>query len=265
VSVLAVRKVMDIERLVTWALRDQGLGWVGKERPPREDASDYGTLIDDDRYGSHPTIGLLSDDDATLVKSAIDELPFDARVLVIQYGRSGLRPVWGKEGIGRPQQLRNKRGQPMWRYRDPNNRRGPRSPKYDMLAFSARKERIELERAEYGVWWQALVDLVVPLNNVMETHWAEGPEAPARPWLAIDDSVAVPLDDGEEDEVEGEDDLGVREVTLADVRRAAVGEVVVAPRDWGAPGTGEKPVRGPLTVVYAEPKRQKPVHKKPAA
>ncbi|HEV7344163.1 MAG TPA: hypothetical protein VGN60_00830 [Devosia sp.] len=259
------RQRWDIERLLIWALRDQGLGWVGKERQ-QLDFSDYGTIIDENETGSHPTIGLLSDDDATAVKSAVDQLPFEARVLVIQYCRAALRPPFGEEGIGQPQQMKNRRGQPMWRYADANNRRSARTPRFDMLAFSARKERIAFERAEYAVWWQALVDLVAPLNAVMETHFATGPEAKAQPWLDINDHAASAPDDEtvEEDDADevDEDPEQLREISLPARRRLASEPVQARAQDWGAPGTGEKPVRGPLTVVFAEPAPRKAVQKK---
>lgn len=178
-SAAAVRKEMDIERLVTWALRDQGLGWVGRERG-REDFSDYGTVIDDDGAGSHPSIGLWSDDDAMLVKMAVDELDLEARVLVTQYGRSGLRPDWVEEGYGSVQQLRDSRGRLRWVWDDPKNRAGSKRP---LLGFvGEQRENVDFHRAQYRVWWQGLADIVIPLNGRLERHAATGPEVAREPW-----------------------------------------------------------------------------------
>lgn len=173
------RKEMDIERLITWSLRDQGLGWVGREQV-REDFSDLGTVIDEGHTGSHPNIGLWSDDDAMLVKIAIDALPGDARALVVQYGRAGLRPDWVEEGYGSIQQLKDGRGRLRWVWDDPKNRTGEKRP---MLAFvGEQRESVDFHRAQYGVWWQALTDLVGPLNNALSGYRASGPEAAREPW-----------------------------------------------------------------------------------
>lgn len=173
------RKEMDIERMVTWALRDQGLGWVGRERSV-EDWSDYGTVIDDDHTGSHPGIGLWSDDDAMQVKMAIEQLAPEARALLVQYGRAGLRPDWVEEGYGSVQQLRDSRGRLRWIWEDPKNRTGEKRP---MMGFvGEQRESVDFHRAQYEVWWQGLADIVAPLNNVLATHRATGPDAPRRPW-----------------------------------------------------------------------------------
>lgn len=175
------RDSKDIEQLVIWAMRDQGLGWAGKERA-RDDFSDLGTIIDDDHPGSHPTIALWSDDDAMQVKLAIDQLPAPARMLLVQYGRTALRPDWCEEGYGSYQQLRDGRGRRMWDWEYPESRTGKKTPRLGFVG--EQRETVDFYRAQYGVWWQGLADIVGPLNNVMERHRATGPAADQAPWLS---------------------------------------------------------------------------------
>lgn len=223
---------MDIERLVNWALADQGLGWGG-EAPDRDSFADLGTVIDDEGYGSHPSISLQTDDDALLVKAAIDALPSEARVLVIQYGRTGLRPEGADEVLGEPQQMTNKRGQPMWIYEVPGNRRSARRPMLDMLTWSTRRETIDFDRAQWTLWREALVALIAPLNNRLETHYATGPEAPERPW-----AMPKPVVHGLEREGRVAEpaprELG-SVVSVEQLRDAAQAQVVTRPLNWGAP------------------------------
>lgn len=186
------RETIDIEELVIWALRDQGLGWGGRERSG-EDWTDLGTIIDDTSTGSHPTIALWSDDDAMHVKLAIDGLPKEARVLLVQYGRAGLRPDWCEEGYGSYQQLRygNKL---MWEWSDPVNRTGTKRPKMGFVG--EQRETVDFMRAQYRVWWQGLADLIGPLNNLMERHRATGPAAEREPWRSDSPKPVVFGEDG---------------------------------------------------------------------
>lgn len=232
------RRRMDIERLVNWALADHGLGWAGKERE-RLDASDYGTVIDDERIGGHPTISLLTDDDALVVKAAIDGLPGEAAALVIQYGRLGLRPEGADEAIGEPQQMRNRRGQLMWEYEVPGNRRSRRRPLIDHLAFSAHREGVLFARAQWTLWREALIALIAPLNNRLEGHYATGPEAPERPWelprpvyhgidpVEVERTVAPVLPDRVRRAMAGK--------TVDDLRVAASAPVLTRPLNWSVP------------------------------
>ncbi|GGF38393.1 hypothetical protein GCM10011321_31640 [Youhaiella tibetensis] len=250
----ATRKRMDVERLITWALRDQGLGWVGKERV-REDFSDYGTLIDDGGYsGSHPTIGLLCDDDAEAVKYCIDyELPREAGALVIQYGRAALRPeASDSDPVKEPLRARN--GKPRWHYAIPGDTKSRKlAPMMDEHKYSAECELVEFQRAQYGLWWQALVDLVPVLNRRLDRHYATGPDAPKEPWLVsapIEPQAVVADADGDVDV----DDEPVS-ISLDERRRAAGAHVRSVAGDWGAPGAIEPAGKGPLTIVYAAPEK----------
>lgn len=174
-----VREQRDIEHLVIWALRDQGLGWAGKERV-RDDFSDLGTVIDQRGAVANPSISLWSDDDAMLVKKAIDQLPAKAGAMVMQYGRAGLRPDWCEEGYGSYQQLKDGRGRLLWEWSDPIHRRGKRTPRKAFVG--EQRETVDFHRTQYLVWWQGIADIVAPLNQVLESYQATGPAAPQAPW-----------------------------------------------------------------------------------
>lgn len=225
------RQSMDIEDLTIWALRDQGLGWVGKEQAPREDLSDLGTIIDENHTGSHPSISLWSDDDAMHVKMAIDQLPIEARLLVVQYGRAGLRPDWVEEGYGSIQQLRDSRGRLRWIWDDPVNRTGGKRP---LLGFvGEQRENVDFHRAQYRLWWHALDDIVQPLNNVMLKHLATGPAVPREPWAESPVGV-VYGDDGRVMEF-AKPNAKVTEMSLEALRDKANAPVMTRATDWSVP------------------------------
>ena len=225
------RQRMDIERLVNWALADQGLGW-GTREVVHDSFADLGTVIDDTGSGSHPTIALLTDDDALVVKAAIDGLPGEANVLVIQYGRAGLRPEGADEVLGEPQQMVDKRGRPRWIYDNPSNKRGPKKPMFDMLTWSTRREAIAFDRAQWTLWREALIALIAPLNVRLETHYATGPEAPERPW-----EMPRPVVHGIETQRLSEP--AAREqgsvVSVDRLRDAAQAPIQMRPLNWGQP------------------------------
>lgn len=172
---------MDVERLVSWALSEQGLGWSS----PGANGTGWealGTRVDTSSWGAPPpSPSLMTDDDAVVVRQVIDALPTEAAMLVIQYGRIGGRPDWCEEGVGHYQQMRNKRGQLMWDYINPKNRRGLREPRLEWVGL--RQEKVDWYRAQYQLWWVALHDLVEPLNARMENHIATGPAVSVAPWI----------------------------------------------------------------------------------
>ncbi|MET3925564.1 hypothetical protein [Devosia sp. 2618] len=230
-TVLAVREKRDIEQLVIWALRDQGLGWAGKERV-RDDFSDLGTIIDDDNHGSHPTIALWSDDDAMQIKLAIDQLHQEARALVVQYGRAALRPDWCEEGYGSYQQLVDGRGRKLWDWDDAKNRQGNRRPRMGFVG--EQRDTVNFHRAQWHVWWQGLADIVSPLNAVMARHEATGPAVGHSPWL--DDSakpVVFGPDGSPLDQVIRSPKVSVEAVET--LRARASDPIAGRANDWSAP------------------------------
>lgn len=223
-----VREQRDIEALVVWALRDQGLGWAGKDRPSKADETDYGTIID---TGSHPNMGLWSDDDAMAIKLAIDGLSETARALLVQYGRAGMRPDWCEEGYGRYEQARHGK-RLKWEWSDPVNRTGTKRPK---LAFvGEQRETVDYHRAQWGVWWQGLADIVAPLNEVMEGHEASGPAVERRPW---DSDSAKPVVFGPDGKplAENKPKPKVAAESVEAVRLRASAPIQAQANDWGDP------------------------------
>lgn len=174
-----VRQRLDVERLVTWALRDQGLGWGGGDAISW---MDLGTLIDSSPSSGAPSPALMDDDDALIVKAGIDGLPMGAQALVVTYGRTGLRPDWADEGEGHLEQARDGQGRRRWIWDDPTNRTGDRRPMMQFVGLS--REQVASERSAYARWWDGLSALVAPLNDRLRSHEASGPQAPREPWLA---------------------------------------------------------------------------------
>jgi hypothetical protein len=216
---------VDIERLVTWALRDQGLGWSGNDSfNAASQIALLGTIVDTSPGGSHPNIGLWSSDDALLVKSAIEGLPREAGALLFRYGRAGLRPEYGAEGEGRWEQDVDGGGRLRWDWDDPVNRTGERRP--HMVFVGTDPEVIEAERAEYGLWRQGLADIVGPLNAKLAEHVATGPVASVTPWL---DAPRVILGVAEVEEVRK-----VRDEPAADKRARAQDLAQGRATDWSA-------------------------------
>ena len=196
-----IKQSIDIERLVTWALRDQGLGWTGDLSGGDSLAglAELGTRVDSSSSGGLPPpgVGLQTSDDALDVRRAIDQLPTDARVLVILHGRIGTRPEWGEDGYGLPAQLLNKRGQKRWLYRDPRSQRGKVGPALDWRAYDHHIAQIDFERAQWTVWREALVALRVLLVTTQKHHEPSGPLVLAAPWVSIEDEGPIDVPYGQ--------------------------------------------------------------------
>lgn len=175
-----VRQGLDVERLVTWALREQGLGWSAAG------GRDWGwqvlgTRVDSSSWGAPPpSSDLCTDDDALLVRQAIERLPAEAAALVLVHGRTGTRPDWCEEGEGAWVQERDGQGRPRWDWADPINRTGEKRPR---LVFEGlRPELVRFHRAQWTLWREGLIALVDPLNRAMERHEALPPTVAAAPW-----------------------------------------------------------------------------------
>ena len=186
-------ETLDVEQLVTWALRNQGLGWAGSDAPGA-DWADLGTRVDTSNRWSvpAPSAALQTDDDALVVRACIDRLPPEAAALVVQHGRVGGRPDWCEEGEGKYVQMRDGRGRPLWDWSDPINRTGEKTPR--MVFEGMRPQLVQFYRAQYTAWWEALVALVAPLNAALKTHQVIGPFAPERPWDLPKGAILHPVD-----------------------------------------------------------------------
>ncbi len=171
---------MDVERLVTWALLDQGMGWAmfGDGRS-QTGFADLGTRIDVSGIGA-PTPARMSDDDAIVVRDVILSLEDDAAEIVIRHGRIGDRPDWCEEGVGAWRQKRGKNGHPAWHYERPGDRRSPKKPVMEFVGW--RSEEVDYWRATYRLWWHSLDAMVAPLNARLVRHTATRPSVPLEPW-----------------------------------------------------------------------------------
>lgn len=189
---MAAIETLDVEQLITWALRAQGLGWGGSEAQAAG-WEDLGTRVDTSNRWSvpAPSAALQTDDDALVVRACIDRLPTEAAALVVQHGRVGGRPDWCEEGEGSWVQARDGADRLLWDWSDPVKRRGERTPR--MVFEGMRPELVAFYRAQYTVWREALVALVPALNVALRTHRAIGPFAPARPWDAPRGAILYPV------------------------------------------------------------------------
>lgn len=175
-----LKKNIDIEKLVTWALLNQGLGWdESRKTDSTSEMATYGTLIDRSTIGA-PSPNLQTDDDAWVVKKHIKELPDDVSDFIIRFGRIGDRPDWCPEGVGEYVQKRNKKGDPMWIYDTPGNKRSKKHPLMEWQGW--RQAQVDYWRSSYTLWRRGLVELIEPLNAEMANHIATPPAAPNAPW-----------------------------------------------------------------------------------
>ncbi len=189
-----MKTTMDIEKLVTWALRDQGLGW-SPSAGSGLDVETLGVRIDRSVSYGLPAlgVGLCDSADALAMRAAIDRLPAEGRYLVISNGRIGLRPDWGEEGYGEPVQMTAGNGKLKWVYEDQKNCRGARFPVLDWRGYDAHVRQIDYERASWTLWRESLVALKKALEGTLADHDATGPEAPACPWDGLKDTGPVPV------------------------------------------------------------------------
>lgn len=183
-----MRKKIDVEQLVTWAMLNQGLGWSAGQSAGMS-FMELGTRIDRSSM-SAPSIALQTDDDALIVRSVIEMLPPEDAEMVIRHGRIGERPEWCPDGPGEHRQRRNRRGQPMWIYDNPKNRRSQRHPMMEWIGD--RPEQVAFWRANYRVWWFSLEAIVPELNARLHSHEATGPAAPLEPWAEPEKFIHTP-------------------------------------------------------------------------
>lgn len=232
---------LDIERLVVWALVEQGLGFVGKERVPNPTAEDYGGQIDFTPVQGLPSIALWTSDDALAIKDGIEALPGEMARAVMQYGRAGIRPDWAPEGYGEPEPLLDKRGRPRVEWENPRARKGAKRVLLDHWAHSRRKATVDFCRLEWAVWWRGLELLVPVVNARMSEHVATGPAVAKEPWLApLQGELPAAAQrrlkayaDRDEFAPEG---VSEGQVTIEQLREHATSEVRAVATEWG-PGT----------------------------
>lgn len=182
------RERLDIERLVNWAIEDQGLRQAYGDAGSTAGWAELGTRVDGGThdYSGRGLIGGAAHHDAVILFEAISGLPPEAAALVLRQGRVGYglfaRPDWCAEGVGGLVQDRTPSGKLCWEYADKAKGRGPRTPR--LIWVGQRPEIVEFCRAQYGLWWEGLRDLVGVVNLAMLEHEASGPAAHPTPWDA---------------------------------------------------------------------------------
>jgi len=192
----SVREKRDIEWLVNWALEKQCI-WSetggGSSEPsgstPLARMMAMGTTV----QGGGGSFGLRwSHPDATVIGNALNAMwgyPDIAELvaLVVQYGRQGKRPDWGKDGIGRYKLATKGNGKVLRRYADKRQQRGLMGFEFEFEGLT--HEEVEAMMLAYAGWWEALGTLKERINPLMTKFEATGPAAPQWPWDHYADSV----------------------------------------------------------------------------
>lgn len=180
---VVLRKRVDVEQIVIWALVDNGLGRGFVDRGGKLDWTDYGGRLDMGSGRGSVALPGLKHEDALRVVGRIQALPAPEMAdVVIRHGRTNCRPDWCEDGVGHMEIKTNKRGQVEWHYERPGDTKSRKlEPKRIWVGETA--ERVEWYRAQYDLWWLSLEALVVPLNEVLVAHQATGPAAPREPWV----------------------------------------------------------------------------------
>ncbi|WP_196258581.1 hypothetical protein [Pelagibacterium limicola] len=185
------KETMDVERLVTWAMVEQGLGWAmsGGGSGARTGYAALGTRIDGGTIGP-PSISLLSDDDAVIVRDAIVALDERVGELVLRHGRTGTRPDWCEEGPGYWRQKTGANGHPAWHYAKPGDRRSQRTAVMEFIGWP--EKDVVRWRKDYTDWWDGLAGLVDIVNGRMASHEATGPRVSRTPWEEEKRAILTP-------------------------------------------------------------------------
>ena len=193
-------EVIDVERLVVWALRDQRAGEivdgpVGLEAAeaaaagaPRRRVSTCGCaavervleLGADIRVvgrGGAPTPGCSGDAEA--VWAAVVGLAGERSRLVREHGRLGSRPDWVPRGARRGP-VWERGAVPVVRYDGNRHKIAP----WCALGWAVPREYVEARRASWGVWREGLAMLRRTLDRGggLRGFVVLGPAVPARPW-----------------------------------------------------------------------------------
>lgn len=198
---------VDIEALVGWAYRVQcvdrmaglmDVAW-GEAGPSFRSAThamlDFAALgvRVDSSPGFVVAMGATAQDDALVIHDAVLRLPAEAFALVIAHAKGGSRPPW--HGIEAEALVAD------------TDRRGrvrvmlgtDRRPVACCLRHKVDPALVEFSRAQYVVWWEALVVLAGELAGRLEGSQPLAPSAPREPWFLpplvyVEDGSMIPLD-----------------------------------------------------------------------
>ena len=184
-------KPMDIEHLLRWTYRDElvkGGDIISSSFGIVIRLGQLGTIVDD-QFGSNnklPPIFGEPHPDAFVVDRYARQLPYPASPLVIGHASAGTRPHWYPNPI-RVLPIRD--GSRVRIIGECKGRDRYTLGSHCPLRFDPPLATVAHARAEYAVWFGALVHLVVVLSGRLGAHVATYPQASPKPWQTPD---AVP-------------------------------------------------------------------------
>lgn len=176
----AMRERRDIEWLVNWALEKQGLG----RRDGEGSSGGLGVKVDSSHYRND---GKWVSEDAQVIHDQLQLMIADKRTaaaasLVAHYGRTGMRPDWGKDGSGRWQLVRRNEGTGAARRRYDDQRKGNKVIGFEFEWVGNTVEEMERMMLEWLAWHAALDDLKNAINSKLRDYVATGPAVQEAPW-----------------------------------------------------------------------------------
>ena len=185
-------KPIDVERLLHWAYRDElvkGGDIVSSSFGIVIRLGQLGTVVDNDQFehvGKLPPIFGEPHPDAKLIEREVNRLPYPAKPLVILHASAGTRPNWYAQPI---RVLPMRDGSRVRIIGECKGRDRYSLGSYCPLRFEPPLATVAHARAEYGLWFGALVHLAVVLGRRLAEHVATYPAASPQPWQTPD---AVP-------------------------------------------------------------------------
>ena len=184
-------KPIDIERLLHWTYREElvkGGDIVSSSFGIIIRLGQLGTVVDDqfETHGKLPPIFGEPHADARIVDHHVQQLPYPAKPLVILHASAGTRPNWYAQPI---RVLPMRDGSRVRIVGECKGRDRYSLGSYCPLKFDPPLATVAHARAEYAVWFGALVHLAVVLTGRLAEHVATYPAASAQPWQTPD---AVP-------------------------------------------------------------------------
>lgn len=211
------RRRIGVEQLLSWAYRDE---LPKLERPELRSVGgsaistliSYGTIVSGSGTPSYQLASSRPDPDALAVDEAVQALApvgvdwpasradllgdyaamvpeddpvmmaltIDPRPLIVLHARMGNRPPWGDGETFRAQRVLGRNGKPI--VVGVGAGRRYEAGAHCLVDWSMDWRRLAIDRAEYVVWRESLVELASALQL---SRWLVGaPDTPALPWVA---------------------------------------------------------------------------------
>lgn len=194
-----IGRKIDVERLVVWALAEEGVGpdagsFLSSSGSSAASVEAYlargGVRIQGGGGGREG----MADPDALEVWSAISSLDPDSRSLVLRHGRLGTRPDYWPDVAPRLVPRLDADGRPALSRAWSASRK--RIPQYCELVLEATAGEINRHRRLWDFWHSGLVTLREILKSARLRLWEPtGPMVPARPCEPWNYSEIVPFCD----------------------------------------------------------------------